>query len=146
MLYPTHIALGLIIGKLSGDYSTAMIATFIPDLDHLRAYFKRGVLFTPKEIVKASISQNDEFGEQRSWLHSLLGWIIISAFILLINFKLGLIFSIAYLGHLVLDALDRCGFHPFYPSRYIKLKGPVPYASWYEFSLIILLFSIFLIT
>ena len=40
MYFPSHIAAGLVIGKLTGDYTTAVIASVFPDIDHLYAFIK----------------------------------------------------------------------------------------------------------
>ncbi len=41
------------------------------------------------------------------------------------------------------DAADGANFYPFFPSRRIKVKGPIPYASVSEFVLSIGLFGLF---
>lgn len=142
MLYPTHLAVGLIIGKLSNNYIPALIGTFIVDVDHLLCYIRHNILFNFKEIWKTSTSQESPYNDQRTFMHSLITWVIITAAGTLIDLKAGMVFSVAYLAHILLDMVDGCGFYPFYPLKF-KTAGPIRYSSKAELILMLLLYTLF---
>jgi membrane-bound metal-dependent hydrolase YbcI (DUF457 family) len=129
MTFPTHLVAGLIIGRISGDYPTALAGSLLIDLDHLVSYYKHGILFKPRKLIKAVSSEKDPWGDQRFYLHSIFGFIVLSAIVLAINFKIGVVFFFAYLTHLILDALDSSEYYPLFPNKTLTLKGPIRYNS-----------------
>ena len=135
-----HFLFGLIIGKISGNYLVALIGALFIDLDHLVVYIKKGIIFKPKKLWKIIIDANDPYGFQRNFLHNFFVWIVLSIIILIFDFKIGIIFSLAYLSHLFLDSLDGSDFYPFYPWKF-NVRGPIRYLSLSEliFTLILLL-------
>ena len=145
MLLPTHLTAGLIIGKLTGDYTVAFIGSTVVDLDHLFAFYHSHVLLKFKKIISATTNHNFIVTDQRNYFHNIFFFMIISAIVLIINFKIGLAFSLAYLSHLILDLLDDQFDFPFYPYKKIKLHGPIKYFSKQEIVLALVLFFIFLI-
>lgn len=145
MLLPTHLAAGLIIGKLTDNYAAAFIGSTIVDLDHLLAFYRSHVLLKLRKIIAATTNQNSIVTNQRNYFHNIIFFLVVSIIILTINFKIGLVFSLAYLSHLVLDALDDQGYFPLYPSKKISLRGPIKYFSKQEIIFALVLFFIFLI-
>ena len=145
MLLPTHLAAGLIIGKLTGDYTVAFIGATAVDLDHLFAFYRSHVLLKFKKIIAATTSQNFIVDDQRNYFHNILFFLVVSAIILMINFKIGLVFSLAYLSHLILDSLDDQTYFPLYPYKKINSRGPIKYFSQQEVIFALVLFFIFLI-
>lgn len=149
MTLPTHVLAGLIIGKLTGDFPTALIGSLAIDLDHTISYFRHGILFKPRKLLKAAFNEVDLWGDQRNFLHSIFSWLAVSALLLIFNFKLGLVFSIAYFFHLVLDALDGADFYPFFPFKKILIKGFIKYYSKqeiiFDICLILILIALFII-
>ncbi|MEK7652270.1 MAG: metal-dependent hydrolase [Patescibacteria group bacterium] len=145
MTTATHVALGLIIGKVTNNYGLALAFSVGPDIDHLISYAKHGVLLNPRRFLKVTTDAEDPWGDQKSFLHNVFVWFGISLVAIAINQRVGLIISIAYLGHLVLDALDSSLFFPFYPRKFC-IKGPIVYNSAHEyfFLLILLLIYIFI--
>ena len=141
MFILAHLASGMILGKVSGSYLPAIIGSVIIDVDHLRTLIKNKVRLSPKKLWQIILDPNDPYGNQRNILHTLFGWAIVSAIILLLNFEIGIIFSIGYLIHLILDGIDNSDFHAFYPFSNVNLKGPIKYLSKYE-----LIFSLILMT
>jgi len=140
MTLPTHALAGLIIGKITGDFPSALAGSLVIDLDHTFSYFRHGILFKPGKLLKVISDEADPWGDQRNFLHSIFVWIAISTLFLIFNYKLGLVFSIAYFFHLVLDALDGSVFYPFFPFKKILMKGFIKYYSKQE-----IVFDIFLI-
>jgi len=124
MTFPTHILAGLIIGKLTGDYTAALTGSLVMDADHLISYYQNGILFKPKRILQESLTEKDPWGSQKNILHSVQAWFSISLLLVVINIHFGLIFSLAYLVHLVLDALNG-DVYPFYPYKKFKIEEPV---------------------
>ena len=144
MTLHTHVLAGLIIGKITGDFPTALAGSLVMDLDHSISYFRHGILFKPRQLFKAISDEADPWGDQRNFLHSVFSWVIISTLLLTINFKFGLVFSIAYFFHLVFDALDSADFYPFFPFfKKFVIKGFVKYYSKQEIIFDILLILVF---
>ena len=132
MTLPTHALAGLIIGKITGDFPMALAGSLVVDLDHAISYFRHGILFKPRQLFNAVSDEEDPWGDQRNFLHSIFSWVAVSALLLIINFNFGLVFSIAYFFHLVFDALDSADFFPFFPFKKIVIKGFVKYYSKQE--------------
>jgi hypothetical protein len=145
MFLPTHLATGLIIGKLTGNYSISLIGSVIMDLDHLLAYYRVGILFNLKKLFAAITSKASIGISQRNYLHNIFICLLAITISLAINFSAGLIFSIAYILHLILDSLDDSRYYPFYPNIKINLHGPIKYFSWEEFVITFILILIFFI-
>ena len=53
MTLPTHLVFGLIIGRLTGNYPLALAASVAVDVDHLVSFFRSGIIFKPKELIRA---------------------------------------------------------------------------------------------
>jgi len=138
----THLALGLIIGKLSGDYTASLCGSLLIDVDHLIPNwpFKKDLSWS--EFWRRTRTSGDS---SRVYLHSFFAWIFLSFLLYLFNPGFALIFSIAYLGHFILDMLDDSSFYPFYPIKKFNTKGLIPYFSSTEFIFSLVLFFIFLI-
>ncbi|MDO8667490.1 MAG: metal-dependent hydrolase [bacterium] len=145
MLLPTHLAAGLIIGKLTGDYTVAFIGSTAVDLDHFFAFYRSNVLSKFKKMIAATTSQNFIVSDQRNYFHNIFFFLAISAIAIIINFEIGLVFSLAYLSHLILDSLDDQVYFPFYPNKKINSRGPIKYFSGQEIAFALVLFFIFLI-
>lgn len=142
MYTTTHLALGLVIGKLTGDYQSALLGSLIIDIDHLAPALKERRLFDFKDLWRRSKKSTDS---ARSFLHGVIPWIAFSVLLSFFDLKFGLIFGLGYFGHLVLDALDDSPFHPFYPNKKINIKGFIPYYSLEELIFSITLFVAYLI-
>ncbi|TSC66361.1 MAG: hypothetical protein G01um101477_116 [Candidatus Doudnabacteria bacterium Gr01-1014_77] len=143
MTTATHVALGLIIGKVTNNYGLAIALSVGPDVDHFISYAKHGILFSPTKLLKATTDAEDPWGDQKSFLHNVFVWLGISIIAIAINQRIGLIISIAYLGHLVLDALDNSLFYPFYPKKFC-IKGPIVYNSLNEYVFLFILLLIYI--
>jgi len=143
LLIGSHLAAGLIIGKLTGSYILALCGALFVDLDHLISYAKNGIIFDLKKLWKTITDPKDPFGSQRNFLHSFIFWILV--FLIFANSKAGFIFSLGYLSHLILDVLDGSDFRLFYPLSKINIKGPIGYLSRRELVLTLFLFIIFFI-
>lgn len=145
MTLPAHLAAGLIIGKLTGNFSVALIGALVIDLDHVVSYLKHGILFKPRKLFKAISDQDDPWGDQRGFLHNIFAWVIISALVAAIDLKIGLVFSVAYFSHLLLDALDGAEFYPLFPIKRLNFRGPIQYYSKQEIAFTTFLLFIFLL-
>ena len=144
MFILAHLAAGLIIGKISGNYPASLIGAIAIDLDHLAPYIRHKVLFNPKKFWKIITNPKDPYGNQRNFLHSLIAWISISSIFIIINFNVGIIFSLGYLSHLLLYLMDSSDFYPFYPFK-LNIRGPIKYFSKFEFLFTAALFIVFFI-
>lgn len=140
MTFPTHLIAGLIMGKLTGNYSVAIASSVLIDVDHLQSYIKSGVLFKLKLFWKTITDKADPYGDQRGYLHNLFIFAGISTILLLIWSYTAIPFILGWFGHLLLDALDNSDYWPLYPYKKLNLKGPILYASYQE-----LIFSFLLV-
>ena len=113
MLLSTHLAAGLIISKLTGNYNVSLLGSVIMDLDHLIAYYRTGILLKFKKILIATTGKADIGLPQRNFFHNIFFCLLVSAIVAAIDFSAGLIFGAAYMCHLVLDALDSKTGCPF---------------------------------
>lgn len=141
MYITTHLALGLIIGNISGDYAAALIGSLAIDVDHLFPAAKEKRLFNIKEYWRKSRSYKDS---GRSYFHSIFALIFFSVILYFFAPQFAIVFAIAYLGHFILDALDNSDFIPFYPLSKFNIKGFIPYYSKQELIFSLMLFLIFL--
>ena len=144
MFLSAHIVAGLIIGKVTNNYPLAIASSILIDLDHLIPYIKHGVVLDLKKFWKTIINPIDLYGKSRNCTHSLFTWAVTSGIIFLIDINAGIIVSVSYLGHLLLDALDNSDLNPFYPLKY-NVIGPIGYFSSSEVIFTLLLFIVFLI-
>jgi len=145
MFLPTHLVAGMIIGKLTGDYTTSIIGSVIMDLDHLFSYYRAGFLFNFKKLLRVATSKINIGIPQRNIFHNIFFCLVVSAIVMIINFSVGLIFSSAYILHLILDSLDNSSYYPFYPNLKIRLHGPIKYFSKQEVIIVFVLLLIFFI-
>lgn len=143
MFLPTHLIAGLIIGKLTGDYTTSLIGSVIMDTDHLFVYYRKGILLQPKKFLLATVNKIRMLKEQRNIFHNIIFCLAASAIIFMVNHAVGLVFFSAYLCHLLLDCLDDSSYVPFYPNERIKIKGPIKYFSGQEIVFAAVLLIIF---
>ena len=144
MFILAHLAAGLIIGKISGNYLVSLIGALAMDLDHLIVYFKNKIILNPKKLWQTIINPDDPYGNQRNFLHSFFAWLAISGIGMAINFGAGLVLPTSYLSHLFLDMIDSSDFHPFYPIK-LNIRGPIRYLSKSEMAFTFVMFFIFFI-
>ncbi len=142
MSIPVHIAMGILIGKITGNYAASLIAATVVDLDHGISYVKNGILFSPKKLLDAIINEQDPWGNQRHVLHNVAVWAIVSAASFLAGTTIGLAVTLGYGSHLILDALDSADYHPLFPNKTINLRGSIQYFSRHE-TLIVALIAAF---
>ena len=140
MTLPTHLMAGLVLGKITGNYSLSLAGAVLVDADHIFSYTKAKILFRPKELWRTLTDKNDPYGDQRYFLHNFFVFILITGTSAFINLQTGLIVGLAYLSHLILDALDDADYFPFFPNKKINLRGPIGYFSKSEF-----VFALFLL-
>ena len=133
MLTSSHLLLGLIIGKLLNHPFMVALGAVVIDVDHIYAYYMRSRSTSLRELFHINLIPDDHLG-LRSFFHTLIGWSITSALLMMANYEFGLYFSIGYLSHLFLDALDGSNLYLFYPLD-INILGPITYNSYAEYLL-----------
>ncbi|MFA4942733.1 MAG: metal-dependent hydrolase [Patescibacteria group bacterium] len=142
-MYSTaHLAAGLIIGKLTGDYPTAIIGAVAIDLDHLIPHVKNKIIFNLKKMLEVAKSTHES---SRSYLHSFLALIVLTGVIAWFNLKVGMVFCLGYLSHFLLDAIDDDDFYPLFPYLKFNTRGFIGYYSKAEFIFTIILFGIYFV-
>ncbi len=145
MTLPTHFLLGMIIGKVTGNYPAAVAASVLVDLDHLQSYITHGVILKPKKLWQALTDQKDPWGDQRGIFHNIIFFGIVAIPLTFLGGSVGKIVALGYFGHLVLDTLDGSDYWPLYPNKAINLRGPIKYGSLQELIFFCILLVIFIV-
>ncbi len=142
-MYSTaHLAAGLIVGKLTGDYPTAIISAVAIDLDHLIPHVKNKIIFNVKEMLRVAKSTHES---SRSYLHNFIALIVLTVVVCLFNLRTGLVFGLGYLSHFLLDAIDDDDFYPLFPWKKFNTRGFIGYYSKAEFVFTIILFGVYFV-
>jgi hypothetical protein len=140
-MYSTaHLALGLIIGKVTGDYPTAIITSVALDFDHLWPHVKNKTIFKIKEIWNQAKLSGDT---SRNILHSFIFLVPMAVALWFFDHRIALVFIWSFLGHFFLDAIDDSDFWPLFPFKRINSKGFIGYYSRTEVVFTIILFLIY---
>jgi membrane-bound metal-dependent hydrolase YbcI (DUF457 family) len=140
-MYSTaHLAVGLIIGKITGNYPMAIVGSLAIDIDHLIPHAQKGQLFNIRKIFNEAHSSSNA---NRSYLHSVFALLLIPLIVAIFSWPAALVLFLGYLGHFVLDLLDTSGFWPFFPFKKIELHGFLGYLSLWELVITVLLFGVY---
>jgi membrane-bound metal-dependent hydrolase YbcI (DUF457 family) len=149
MTFLSHILAGLIIGKITDNFTLAIIGSLIVDIDHLISFYRHGILFNIKKLIKETLDETDKWNDQRSFFHNIFVLIIISLIVMFFSLKSGLIILSAFFIHLVLDALNKTYLYPLYPIKKFAITGFIKYNSKQEIIfaayLAVILVSLFII-
>lgn len=145
MYLGSHLAVGLVIGKLTGDYTFALLGTIGPDVDHVYSYAKHGFFSSFKKFIKIATSEEDPYDDQRNYLHNIFIVTLICLLVFIFSYQIAGAFLFGYLSHLLMDAFDRADYFPLFPNRKINLRGPIGYFSKYDIFISILLLIVFII-
>jgi membrane-bound metal-dependent hydrolase YbcI (DUF457 family) len=143
MFFVAHILLGMIIGKITGNYLLAIIFSVIIDIDHLFVFAKHKILFNFKDFMNTVMDPEDRTGHQRNYLHNVFALVILSFIVFLLFREFWIVFFFSYLGHLFLDMIDKSDFYPLYPFRNWNFKGFVEYGSKEEIVFSLALFFVY---
>jgi membrane-bound metal-dependent hydrolase YbcI (DUF457 family) len=130
MTIPNHFALGLIIGKLTGNYSVALPVSVLLDCDHFIALHRHGQMKDWKTFWAATTNSEDEHGDQRGVLHNFFA-VAVTSLISYFIFgpAIALVVGLSHLGHLFLDIISDADSWPFRPFSNYKTRGFVHYAK-----------------
>ena len=142
MTLPTHLALGGIIGAITGHPILAIAISALIDIDHLGIYYRHNILKSPRLFWQTITTTADPYGGQRGYLHSVFGFMVVGMFSLIITPIYALTLILSHLGHLVLDALDSADYWPMYPFKKINFRGPVGFFSKHEAGVFIVLLGV----
>ena len=139
-----HFIIGIILGKIFGNYLFFILGSILPDVNHIYIIIKNK-LFNLKKI-KQTIKYEKRFNirYKTKLFHSLTGLILFSLIIYFFSKTGAVYFSIAYLIHLLIDWIDIDEKYLLYPLK-IKFKGFIPIWSKFEKILTIILIIIILI-
>lgn len=137
-----HPIIGLILGKKFGHTTTFLAGSILPDINHFFVLIKNKY-FKIRETF-AVMKYEKRYGEnyKTPYTHSLLAWLILSAFSFFINLNFGFAFSIGYLIHLILDLLDSDEKQLFFPFKK-RVKGFLPVFNLGEMFLAAILMVIY---
>lgn len=139
-----HLLIGIILGKIFGGYLFFILGSMFPDIDHIYITIKNKLYNINKIIDSIKFEKEYNIKYKTPVFHSLLGLTIFSFIIFLFSNSGALIFSIAYLLHLIVDWLDIDEKYYLYPSK-IKFKGFLPIWSRFDKILTMILLIIILI-
>jgi len=101
-----HLLLGIILGKIFGNYLFFILGSIIPDLDHIYVIIKNK-LYSLNKIIN-TIKYEDKFGikYKTPLFHSALSLLTLSLIVYIFNSSGALYFGSAYLLHLLIDWPD----------------------------------------
>ena len=103
------------------------LAVFFADLDHLVPLIKTGVILRPLALLRTTVTENDSYGNERWMLHNVLAWAGVSLLVFFITYPAwGIALSLAYVTHLLLDAIDGGKFLSISPKSEYKPEGANP--------------------
>ena len=144
MTIPNHFALGLIIGKITGNYVLATSVSVLLDCDHFIALAKHGKLKDWKTFWQATTDSEDSYNDQRGFLHTFFS-VFLTTTIAYFVFApaIALVTGLSHLGHIFLDTISDSDSWPLRPFSNLKIRGFVPYYSKYEILFFFALVSIF---
>lgn len=142
-----HLLLGIILGKLFGNYSAFILGSILPDIDHIYIIVKNKFWSINKIISSIKYEKKYHLEYKTPFMHSVLGLVVFTIFAFLFNFG-ALEFGIAYLLHLLIDWFDIDIKYYLYPVK-TKFKGILPIWSKFEkritLALILIIICLFLI-
>jgi hypothetical protein len=137
-----HAVIGAAAGNYFGNFWYFFAGSIFPDVDHIYVLLRNKIFTTRKIIDSIRFEEKYSLRFKTKFFHSLLGAIVFSLPILLINKNGAIIFFISYLFHLFLDWFDYDEKYYLYPSN-IKFRGVLPIFSKQE--IFITLIFIFLL-
>lgn len=138
-----HAIIGITLGNYFGHFWYFLIGSIIPDFDHLFIIFK-GKIFSFKDILNSiRFEKVYNLNYKTKYIHSVLGALVISAPVAIINIKGSLFFFIGYIIHLLLDWLDIDDKYYLYPFKK-KFSGLLPIFSMTEIIFTVILFLLML--
>jgi hypothetical protein len=126
-----HLIIGLILGKVLGNFWFFVIGSIFPDIDHIYIVIKNK-LFSWKKYID-SLKNEKKYGlrYKTAFVHSLFGLTIFSLMVCLINIYGGIAFALAYFLHLIIDWIDIDEKYYLYPNKK-KFSGFLPIWSSFE--------------
>jgi len=140
-----HLIIGIILGKLTGNYFPFILGSILPDLDHLYIIIKNKLFTINKIINTIKYEERYNIKYKTPFFHSIFGLIIFSLIFYFIsnNYILTIYFASAYLLHLAIDWLDIDKKYFLYPLK-MEFKGFLP--IWSKTEKIITLILIIILT
>jgi len=117
-----HLILGLILGKVLGNFWFFLLGSVFPDIDHVYIVVKNGLFSWNKYID--SIKNEKKYGirYKTAFVHSLFGLVVFSLIVSLFDLYGGIAFAFAYLLHLLIDWIDIDEKYYLYPNK-TKFRG-----------------------
>ncbi len=120
-----HFIIGLILGKLFNNLWLFVIASILPDIDHLYIIIKNKI-FTYKRLINTlKYEEKYHIRFKTPLMHSILGLLICTLLYYLIFNQNRLYFALAYFVHLLLDWPDTDKKQFLYPLKY-EFSGFLP--------------------
>lgn len=98
-----HLLLGIILGKVYGNYLFFILGSIFPDLDHILIIIKNKFWNIKKIIKTIKFEKQFNIKYKTPLFHSVLGLILFSLIICIFDLKGALFFGIAYFIHLLID-------------------------------------------
>ncbi|MBI2130648.1 metal-dependent hydrolase [Candidatus Woesearchaeota archaeon] len=120
-----HLLIGLVLGKLSGNYLIFILGSVFPDFDHVYVMVKNR-FFSMSRIIN-SMRFEEKFGVRYKTplFHSIPGLILFSVITYFFSSIGALYFAMAYLLHLLIDWPDIDEKYYLYPLK-IRFRGVLP--------------------
>ncbi|MBR9702192.1 metal-dependent hydrolase [Candidatus Pacearchaeota archaeon] len=133
-----HLLIGIILGKLYGNYLLFILGSILPDIDHIFIIVKNKIYTLEKIIDSIRYEKEYNLNYKTALFHSLFGLVIFSLMVYIFVGNKAIYFSAAYLLHLLIDWPDTDTKYFLYPLK-TKFKGFLPIWSKPEQILTIIL-------
>ncbi len=138
-----HIILGLVLGKLFGDYTFFILGSLFPDIDHIYVILKNKLFSIKKLILTVRYEEKYGLNYKTPLVHSFFGLILSTGIVyFLFGTSASRNFGLAYFFHFLLDWPDIDIKYYLFPLK-IKFKGFLP--IWSRFEQIVTCFAILLL-
>jgi len=126
-----HLILGLVLGKLFGNFWFFVIGSIFPDIDHFYIILKNKIFSWKKYVDSMKYEKKYKIRYKTAFVHSFLGLMVFSFLVGLFNVYGGIAFALAYFSHLLIDWTDIDEKYYLYPYKK-KFSGFLPIWSRFE--------------
>ena len=144
MFVVSHVLMGMIIGKVTGNYEAAIATSLLIDSDHIVPYIKSWLFLKPKKMLR-TFMWKEWVSYEKNYLHNILIPPVIAIFGFAFHSSVLYVIALAYFVHLMADLIDDSEYFPFYPYTKIKTKWPFKHFSVRELILDIVLLVVRLV-
>jgi|WetSurMetagenome_2_1015567.scaffolds.fasta_scaffold100310_2 hypothetical protein len=140
-----HAVIGATAGNYFGNFWYFLIGSIFPDVDHGYIILRNKIFSIDKIIDSIRFEEKYKLRFKTKFFHSLVGAILFSLPIVIINKNGAIVFFISYVFHLFLDWFDCDEKYYLYPFN-IKFQGILPIFSKQEIFITLIFISLLVLS